>query len=161
MIHTICLCAFCEHRRVRAPAEHESLRRAVGEGPFGARPPGSRSRYREHISEDYFNGRRPGGHAAPLMARMPRPHPIEQARGERLLVALRPYVERARVPFRKIGDVEQFRQDLSSHAVIELLASEGETDDNLRNAVERAQHRLRRIYREVAFEAPAYERSDP
>lgn len=148
----VCPCTYCAAMRLipgQAWADIEEVPRfAVGVGVFGVRWPGSKSRYRETIANDNYLGRLPGRHPeASWPRRMPRPAFCVKAREARILVELGVLVKKARVPRLRIGGPDEYRADLYAQACIFVLES---TEISSKNALARAERRMRRLYREVA-----------
>lgn len=148
MTRTTCWCPLCALRRLPVPVEHEPARKAVGEGSWGARGPGSRSRYREHVAIDLFIGRRAGGHPSPRVLPMPLPECIEQKKTEALLLEVAEIVSSTRVSKSRPGD---YRDELIAQTCVEFFAAPGaDLGQSVRQAFERAQKNFRKQYRTLA-----------
>lgn len=152
----ICSCCYCAAMRrmreqARADVEDESARSAK-EGLFGARSPGSKSRFREFsttryvlfVSDGYF-GRRPGRHWPTTWPRpMPKPDFVVRAKELRIVEEVTRIVEKLRGPHKKLGDTNDYRRELIAEAVVFALESNTPLE-----AVRRAESRLRKQYREL------------
>ena len=125
----------------------------VVEGLFGARPAGSRSRYREHVPEDLYRGRRAGGHEAATVRKMPKVQFAYRVDATRtivnalLLAELEREVAAARTPRVKIDDAAAYKAELFAQASVELLAGVA-----AHAAVLRAERQLKRVHRELEHE---------
>lgn len=82
----------------------------------------------------------------PAVRLMPRPDWLENARAERLTIELRALIGKYRIPFLKLGDSDAYRQELLSESLLHVLS---EPDLALKTAIDRAEQRLRKLYREL------------
>lgn len=144
MNSTVCACAFCQHRRLRAVVEAEPARRCLGEGLFGARPMGSRSRYREHVAVDLFTGRRAGGHPEHTCTRMPAPSFVERLEAERVVQEVSALVADERILRKQLAAVSDHGDELIASTLVYFYESE---DRDVRLAFERAKKAFRKAGR--------------
>lgn len=144
-----CACGFCRRSRAQHVEKSED-RKTLKEGPFCARAAGSKSRYRETVLDDLFNGRRagkgPGGfeHVAPTIKPMPKPIGIENLRASSVVAQIRQLVESVRIPK---GLPSDLRQEIAAQAAVEFYAAKGAL--SFSESVEKARWHFRQQYPEL------------
>lgn len=147
-----CTCAPCLSRRLPYRDAVEPSPRSIGEGLFGARSPGSRSRYRECLAADLFYGRAAGrdpdntsrAHPEYKCAPMPRPDFVQAAEADRVIEAVRVLVGDERILRKKLASVSDACAELTSATLAEYYAAK---DDDLKQAFQRARWALEKMLR--------------
>lgn len=158
MIRTPCTCPLCNRPAPIVPLERTHT---AADGPFGARAPGSRSRYREHMPEDLYTGRRAGGGPtgwpAPVVLQMPRPDFVEAAEASRVVRQVEALVSEERSPRlrRDLAAVSDARRDLVASTLHEYFVTSFRGPGDVRRAFERAKTAYQRIVRRSVLFLPA------
>ncbi len=146
-------CATCTARDIfRFPGEEdEHFRPEPSPGIFGARRPGSKSRYREcFTNEDTNRGRPAGGHFAPTVKKMPEPDPIAEIKARWALASIDDLVGKLRISSRRLGSEQDYRNEIRAEAYAEYYADRQAT---AKQVVDRCERRIMKLYREVIVHA--------